>query len=232
MELPDDMLPTLFLTFRLAALTTALLLAAGVPLAYWIAHSESRLRPVAETLVSMPLVLPPTVLGFYLILAFNPAGSLGAWLESFLNVRLVFSFAGLLVASVIYSLPFMVQPLLAGFRGLSPSLREASATLGKSAAQTLFRVLLPAMKPALLSGIVLSFAHTIGEFGVVLMIGGNIPGVTRVASIAIYDEVESLRYGAANSYALVLIGVMFCLLLPLYWKRSAARGPSPRRGER
>jgi molybdate transport system permease protein len=224
MELPDDMLPTLLLTLRLAGLTTLLLLAAGIPLASWLARTGSRLRPVAETLVTMPLVLPPTVLGFYLILALNPAGPLGAALESLFGLRLVFSFAGLVVASVIYSLPFMVQPLLAGFRALPPSLAEASATLGKSPVETLFRVLLPAMKPALLSGVVLTFAHTIGEFGVVLMIGGNIPGVTRVASIAIYDEVAALRYGAANTYALILIAFTFCLLLPLYWKRSARKG--------
>lgn len=225
------MAATLFLTLRLAALTTAILLVAGVPLASWIAHSESRLRPVAETLVSMPLVLPPTVLGFYLILALNPAGPLGRWLDSLFDLRLVFSFAGLVVASVIYSLPFMVQPLVTGFRGLPSSLREASATLGKSPLETLLRVLLPAVRPALLSGMVLTFAHTIGEFGVVLMIGGNIPGVTRVASIAIYDEVETLHYGAANAYALILIGFTFCLLLPLYWKRST-RARSAQRGEK
>jgi molybdate transport system permease protein len=222
-DLPPDLVPTLLLTARLAAVTTALLMVSGIPLAWWLSRSESALRPVAETVVSMPLVLPPTVLGFYLILALNPAGPAGRFLDDLVGVRLVFSFPGLVVASVVYSLPFMVQPVLSGFRSLPPSLAEASATLGKSPLETLFRVLLPAMKPALLSGAVLTFAHTIGEFGVVLMVGGNIPGVTRVASIAVYDEVESLHYGAANTYALLLIGFTFCLLLPLYWRR-ATRG--------
>lgn len=220
MEFTAEMAETLLLTLRLAAVTTLILLAAGIPIAYWIAFSRSRVRPLVETLISMPLVLPPTVLGFYLILAFNPSGTLGRVLESVFDVRLVFSFPGLVVASVVYSLPFMVQPLQAGFRSIPSTLAEASATLGKSPLQTLLHVLLPGMKPALLTGIVLSFAHTIGEFGVVLMIGGNIPGVTRVASIAIYNEVETLRYGAAHSYALILIGVTFCILLPVYWRRS------------
>lgn len=217
-NLPPDLWQTLGLTLRLAGVTTIVLLAAGVPIARWLSRSTSRLRPVVETIVSMPLVLPPTVLGFYLLLAFNPAGPLGRFLESTLGLRFVFSFSGLVVASVVYSLPFMVQPLLAGFRSLPPSLAEASATLGKSPLETLFRVLLPAMRPAVVSAIVLSFAHTIGEFGVVLMVGGNIPGVTRVASIAVFDEVESMRYGAANAYALLLVALTFCLLLPLYWR--------------
>ncbi len=221
MELTSEMVGTLLLTLKLASATTLILLAAGIPIAYWIAFSPSRLRPFAETLISMPLVLPPTVLGFYFLIAFNPAGAVGGALASLFDLRLVFSFPGLVVASVVYSLPFMVQPLQSGFRSIPASLAEASATLGKSRFQTLLRVLLPGMKPALLSGIVLSFAHTIGEFGVVLMIGGNIPGVTRVASIAIYDEVEVLHYAAANTYALILIGVTFSILLPVYWKRSA-----------
>jgi molybdate transport system permease protein len=206
----------LLLTFRLAALTTAILLVIGIPLAYWIAHSSFRFKPVVETLVSMPLVLPPSVLGFYLLLAFSPQHAFGQWLEQWLHVRLVFSFAGLVVGSVIFSLPFMVQPIQSGFQGLPASLIEASRTLGKPDNVTLFRVLLPNMKPALLSGIVLSFAHTVGEFGVILMIGGNIPGVTKVASIAIYDEVESLNYAAANFYALVLFVVTFAILLTVY----------------
>jgi len=206
----------LWLTFRLAALTTLLLLLIGVPLAYWIAYTRTRVKPVIETLVSMPLVLPPSVLGFYLLLAFSPQNAFGQWLEQWFHVRLVFSFAGLVIGSVIFSLPFMVHPIQAGLQGLSPSLLEASRTLGKSDLSTLFRVLLPNIKPALLSGVVLSFAHTIGEFGVILMIGGNIPGVTKVASIAIYDEVESLNYTAANFYALVLFVVTFSILLTVY----------------
>jgi molybdate transport system permease protein len=209
-------LQPLLLTFRLAAITTAILLMIGIPLAYWIAHTRIRLKPVVETLVSMPLVLPPSVLGFYLLLAFSPQNAFGQWLEQWFHLRLVFSFEGLVIGSVIFSLPFMVQPVQAGFQNLPASLIEASRTLGKPDIVTLFRVLLPNIKPALLSGTVLSFAHTVGEFGVILMIGGNIPGVTKVASIAIYDEVESLNYAAANFYAFVLFTVTFAILLTVY----------------
>lgn len=223
----------LWLTFRLAALTTVLLLCIGIPLAYRIAYSESRLKPLFEALVSMPLVLPPSVLGFYLLLAFSPQQAFGRWLATWFHVQLAFSFEGLVVASMIFSLPFMVQPLQAGFQHLPPSLVEASRTLGKSDRVTLLRVLLPNMKAALLSAIVLSFAHTVGEFGVVLMIGGNIPGVTRVASIAIYDQVESLQYGAAHRYAGVLLVLSFLILLAVYtinrrWQKAAADGAAQR----
>lgn len=206
----------LLLTFRLAAITTLILFVIGIPLACWIAYTRTRFKPVIETLVSMPLVLPPSVLGFYLLLAFSPQNTFGQWLEQWFNVRLVFSFAGLVVGSVIFSLPFMVHPIQSGFQNLPASLVEASRTLGKPDSYTLFRILLPNIKPALLSGAVLSFAHTVGEFGVILMIGGNIPGVTKVASIAIYDEVESLNYAAANFYALVLFAVTFAILLTVY----------------
>jgi molybdate transport system permease protein len=206
----------LLLTFRLAAITTLILFLVGIPLAYWIAYTRTRFKPVIETLVSMPLVLPPSVLGFYLLLAFSPQNAFGQWLEQWFHIKLVFSFAGLVIGSVIFSLPFMVHPIQSGFQNLPVSLLEASRTLGKSDMATLFRVLLPNIKPALLSGAVLSFAHTIGEFGVILMIGGNIPGVTKVASIAIYDEVESLNYAAANFYAAVLFAVTFTILLLVY----------------
>jgi len=206
----------LWLTLRLALCTTILLLLLGVPLAYWLAHTRARWKPVFETLVGMPLVLPPSVLGFYLLLAFSPQHAFGKWLEETVHLSLVFSFAGLVFGSLVFSLPFMVQPLQAGFQNLPPSLLEASRTLGKSDMVSLFRVLLPNMKPALLTGVVLSFAHAIGEFGVVLMIGGNIPGVTRVASIAIYDEVESLHYAEANVYAAVLFCMSFAILLSVY----------------
>ena len=206
----------LWLTFRLASLTTILLLLIGIPLAYWIAHTRTRFKPLFETLVSMPLVLPPSVLGFYLLLAFSPQQAFGAWLQQWFQIQLVFSFPGLVLASILFSLPFMVQPLQAGFQHLPRSLIEASRTLGKSDPVTLFRVLLPNMKGALLSATVLSFAHTVGEFGVVLMIGGNIPGVTRVASIAIYDQVESLQYASAHVYAGVLLVLSFSVLLAVY----------------
>jgi molybdate transport system permease protein len=206
----------LLLTFQLAAATTAILVVLGIPLAYGLAYSHRRFKPLLETLVSMPLVLPPSVLGFYLLLAFSPQHAFGHWLEQWFQIKLVFSFAGLVIGSVIFSLPFMVHPVQAGFQNLPYSLLEASRTLGKSDLVTLFRVLLPNIKPALLAGIVLSFAHTVGEFGVVLMIGGNIPGVTKVASIAIYDEVEGLNYAAAHVYALTLFAISFAVLLSVY----------------
>ncbi|MEL6141703.1 MAG: molybdate ABC transporter permease subunit [Bacteroidota bacterium] len=206
----------LLLSFRLALLTTVVLAIIGLPMAYWLAFTRSRWKPVVESLVSMPLVLPPTVLGFYLLVAFSPGNAFGAWLDDWLGLRLVFSFAGLLLASVIYSLPFMVQPVQAGLAGLPSSLREAAYVLGKSKWTTFWRVLLPNIRPALLTGVVLSFAHTVGEFGVVLMIGGNIPNRTRVASIAVYDAVESLNYEAANLYSLVLLALSFSVLLVVY----------------
>lgn len=206
----------LILTFELALVTTLILLVVSIPLSYWLAYTKSRLKPIIETLVSMPLVLPPTVLGFYLLVAFSPANSFGMWLDENLGLRLIFSFEGLVIASIIYSLPFMVHPVQAGFSSLPSSISEASYVLGKSKVTTLFKVLLPNIKTSLLTGIVLAFAHTIGEFGVVLMIGGNIPGKTKVASIAIYDEVEALNYGAANSYSLILFAITFFILLLVY----------------
>lgn len=210
----------LILTFKLSLITTLLLLVISIPFAYWLAHSKKRIKTVVETLVSMPLVLPPTVLGFYLLLAFSPSHSFGNWLSESLGLQLIFSFEGLVLASVIYSLPFMVHPIQSGFAGLPPSLREAAYVLGKSKWNTLFKVLLPNMKSSLLTGVVLAFAHTIGEFGVVLMIGGNIPGKTKVASIAIYDEVEALNYGAANQYSIILFAITFLILLLVYLTNS------------
>jgi molybdate transport system permease protein len=207
----------LILTFKLALLTTLVLVIVGIPLAYGLASWESRWKHILQTLVSMPLILPPTVLGFYLLVAFNPANVFGKFLESAFNLRLVFSFEGLVVASVIYSLPFMVNPIQAGFQSLPSSLAEASFTLGKSKLQTFLHVLLPNIKPSLLTGVVISFAHTVGEFGVILMIGGSIPGETRVASIAIYNEVEALNYGTANFYSLILFGITFSILFLVYW---------------
>lgn len=206
----------LILTFKLALITTLLLFFISIPLAYWMAYTKSKLKPVIETLVSMPLVLPPTVLGFYLLIAFSPSNSFGNWLDEYLGLRLIFSFEGLLLASILYSLPFMVHPIQSGFSNLPKSLKEMSYILGKSRTSTIIKVLLPNIKPSLLTGIVLAFAHTIGEFGVVLMIGGNIPGKTKVASIAIYDEVEALNYGAANTYSFILFALTFTILLIVY----------------
>lgn len=206
----------IILTLKLASVTTILLMLIAVPLANWLANSKSRLKPALEALISLPLVLPPTVLGFYLLLAFSPNNSFGEWLDQWLGLQLIFSFEGLVFASIIYSLPFMVHPIQSGLTNLPSSLKEASYVLGKSKFQTLTKVLLPNIKPAILTGIVLSFAHTMGEFGVVLMIGGNIPGQTKVASIAIYDEVESLNYGTAHQYSLILLGITFLILLMVY----------------
>lgn len=188
----------------------------SVPIAYWLAFSKSKIKPVFEALVSMPLVLPPTVLGFYLLVAFSPSNNFGNWLETWLGLRLIFSFEGLVFASIIYSLPFMVHPLQAGLSQVPKSIIDASYVLGKSRIETLIKVLLPNIKPSILTGLVLTFAHTIGEFGVVLMIGGNIPGQTKVASIAIFDEVEALNYGAANQYSFLLFAISFTILLMVY----------------
>lgn len=209
-------LSPLLLTFRLAAVTTAILLCIGVPFAWWLANTRIRIKPAVEALVSMPLVLPPSVLGFYLLLAFSPEHWFGQWLDRVAGLRLAFSFEGLVVASIIFSFPFLVHPIQAAFQNLPRSLTEAAQILGKPQWQIFLRVLLPNIKPALLSGTVLSFAHTVGEFGVVLMIGGNLPNQTRVASIAIYDEVESLNYAAANFYAGVLFVLSFLILLTVY----------------
>ena len=206
----------IILSFKLAGITTILLLIVAIPLAYWLSHTNSLLKPIIETLVSMPLVLPPTVLGFYLLMAFSPANAIGEFLDNTFDLRIVFSFEGLVFASIIYSLPFMVHPIQSGFNNLPQSLSEASFVLGKSRVATLFKILLPNIRSSLLTGIVLTFAHTIGEFGVVLMIGGNIPDKTRVASIAIYDEVESLNYATANIYSVILFAITFSILLTVY----------------
>jgi molybdate transport system permease protein len=203
----------LLLTFKLAVVTTAILLVVSIPLAYWLSTTKVRIRPVIESLVSMPLVLPPTVLGFYFLLAFSPGNAFGSWLNEWLGIKLVFSFGGLVAASVLYSLPFMVHPIQSGLSSLPASLKEASYVMGKSRLTTLWKVLLPNIKTSVLTGIVLAFAHTVGEFGVVLMIGGNIPGKTKVASIAIYDEVEALNYPAAHFYSLLLFALTFGILL-------------------
>lgn len=206
----------LLLTFRLALVTTIILFLIAVPFSYWLTYTKSRIKPIIETLVSMPLILPPTVLGFYLLVAFSPSNAFGSWLNQYLGIQLIFSFKGLVFASIIYSLPFMIHPIQSGFSSLNTNIIEASYILGKSKTATLFKVLLPNIKSSLLTGIVLTFAHTIGEFGVVLMIGGNMPGKTKVVSIAIYDEVEALNYGIANRYSLILFIITFSILLLVY----------------
>jgi molybdate transport system permease protein len=209
-------LDPLWLTAELALITTLILLVVSIPLCYWLAYSKFRLKAAVEAVVSLPLVLPPSVLGFYLLVAFSPENWFGKGLENYFDVRLVFTFEGLIIASVLYSLPFMVHPIQAGLKGLSPSIKEASFTLGKSKFTTLTKILLPNIKSSILTGIVLTFAHTIGEFGVVLMVGGSIPNETKVVSIAIYDEVQAMNYGAANLYAGILFAFSFLILLIVY----------------
>ena len=211
-----EFLITLWITFKLASLTTIILFFIGLPFSYLLAYSDFRLKPVIEALVSMPLVLPPSVLGYYILVAYSPRYWFGDILDGIFNVRLAFSFEGILIASVIFSLPFMIQPLQNGLRVLPRQIREASYTLGKSKTVTFFHVLLPNIRPSIITALALTFAHTIGEFGLVLMVGGNMPGKTRVASVAIYDEVQSLNFHAANKYALVLFLVSFVLLVFIY----------------
>jgi molybdate transport system permease protein len=209
-------LSPLWLTLKLAFFTTFILFFIAIPIANWLSHNKTIFKTIAEVIVSMPLVLPPSVIGFYMLVAFSPGNAFGAFLEKWFNVRLVFSFEGLLIASIIYSLPFMVHPIQSGLASLLPSLKEASYSLGKTKWQTLIKVLLPNIKSSLLTGIVLTFAHTVGEFGVVLMIGGNVPGKTRTASVAIYDEVEAFNYHNANAYAAILLTLSFTILFIMY----------------
>ena len=209
-------LDPLWLTVKLALIVTIILFVIAVPLAYWLAYSKSRFKTIVEVIVTLPLVLPPSVLGFYLLIAFSPENAFGKFLDHYFNLRLVFTFEGLIVASVLYSLPFMVNPILAGFKNLPASLKEASYTFGKSKFTTLTKILLPNIRTSLLTGIVMTFAHTIGEFGVVLMVGGSIPKETRVVSIAIYDEVESMNYHNANISAVILFVFTFLILLGVY----------------
>lgn len=206
----------LMLTGKLALSTTAILLLIGLPVANWLAHTRFKLKVVIEALICMPMVLPPTVLGFYLLVAFSPENGFGAFFEQHFGIRFAFSFTGILISSVLFGLPFMIQPLQNGLQALPDSLREASYTLGKSKTTTFFRILLPNIKPSIITGVAMTFAHCIGEFGIVLMVGGNMPGETRVASIAIYDEVQALNYKTANQYAAVMFLVSFVLLVIIY----------------
>lgn len=207
----------LLLSVRLASLTTLVLLCLGLPLAYWLATSRWRWKVLVEAVVALPLVLPPTVLGFYLLLAMGPHSPLGKGYELLTGRGLVFSFQGLLAASVLYSLPFTVQPFAAAFAAVDSQLVEASWCLGESHLGTFCRVILPLSWPGVLTGMILSFAHTLGEFGVVLMVGGNLPGVTRTVSISIYDAMQSLDYAAAGKTALLLLGVSFAVLSATYF---------------
>ena len=209
----------LTLTLRLAVMVSAILLALGLPLAYWLAFSRRRGKFFVEAIVSLPIVLPPTVLGFYVLVAIGPLSPFGRWYQAFTGHSLAFTFEGLVVGSVLYSLPFAVQPMAASFSSIDRKLLDASALLGASHWRTFWRIVLPLGLPGVLTGFVLSFAHTLGEFGVVLMIGGNIPGATQTVSILIYDQVQALDYAAANRTALLLLALCFALLTVLYGLR-------------
>jgi molybdate transport system permease protein len=206
----------IWLSVRLAVSTTLILLAVGTPLAYWIAFSPRRWKFLVEAVVALPLVLPPTVLGFYVLLAIGPRSPVGALYARLTGGMLPFSFQGLLVASVLYSLPFTVQPVASAFAAVDRKLVEASWCLGVSRISTFRRVIVPLALPGIATGAILSFAHTMGEFGVVLMVGGNIAGVTRTVSISIYDQVQGLNYGAAAETSLVLLAVSFTVLALTY----------------
>ncbi|MDB5125190.1 MAG: cysT [Mucilaginibacter sp.] len=210
-----DLTP-IWLTLKLAVITTLLLFIVGVPVAWWLSKGRSFFKIALEAIITMPLVLPPSVLGFYLLMAFSPRHGIGEWLQHTFNIQFVFSFQGLVLASVIYSMPFMIGPVKSALQQLPVSLSQASWSLGKSRWQTFIHVLLPNIKPSLLTAVVLTFAHTLGEFGVVLMIGGNIPGVTRVASIAVYDSVEQMDYSSANNYSLILFSITFVLVVAVF----------------
>ena len=203
-------------TAKLAGLTTLILLLGGTPLAWWLARTRSRLRPIVEAVVAMPLLLPPTVLGFYLLILLGPSGAVGRFWESMGGPRLVFSFPGLVVGSVLYSMPFVVQPLHNAFRAVPKRLLDVAATLRARPLDRFFTVVLPLARPGFLTAAVLGFAHTVGEFGVVLMIGGNIPGRTEVLSIALYNHVEALEYTEAHILAALLLVFCFSALLVLY----------------
>ena len=205
-----------WLSVRLAMIVSLVLLAIGIPAAYWLTYSRWRWKFLVEAAVALPIVLPPTVLGFYVLVALGSRSPIGRWWESMTGHTLAFTFEGLVIGSLLYSLPFAVQPFAASFGAVDQKLLNASASLGHSPIQTFRRVVIPLSKAGLVTGFTLSFAHTLGEFGVVLMVGGNIPGVTRTISIDIYDRVQEAQYASANSTALVLLVLSFVLLSIVY----------------
>jgi len=214
----------LWLPAQLAIVTTAILIGIGTPLAWWLARTETRWKPVVQSIVAMPIVLPPTVLGFYLLILLGPQGAIGSWWVSLTGDALTFTFAGLVIASCVYSLPFAVQPLQNAFEALPRQTLERAWTLGASKLDAFFSVAVPLSLRGFVSAAVLTFAHTLGEFGVVLMVGGNIPGETRVVSIAIFDHVESLQYASAHRLSLLLLAFAFIVLFVMFainhrWRR-------------
>ncbi len=204
------------LSFKLAGITTIILFFISLPLAWWLSQTKSKSKPIIEAITALPIVLPPSVLGFYILVSLSTNSPIGLFFEDMFGIKLVFSFIGLVIASCFYSLPFMVQPLQSGFEALNKNMLEASYIVGKSKITTLFRVALPNIKPSLISAIIITFAHTVGEFGVVLMVGGSIPNETKVASVAIYEMVETMDYNLAHIYSAIMVLISFLVLLSVY----------------
>jgi molybdate transport system permease protein len=204
------------LSFKLAFITMVILFIISLPLAWYLSQTKSKAKPFIEALTALPIVLPPSVLGFYILWALSQNSPLGAFFEETFGVKLVFSFPGLVVASCFYSLPFMVQPLQSGFESLNKNMLEAAYVSGKSKFQTILHVAIPNIKPSLLTALIVTFAHTVGEFGVVLMVGGSIPGETKVASVAIYEMVEIMDYTTAHIYSAIMVIISFLVLLAVY----------------
>ena len=215
-KIMEEFVKTLLLTGKMAVITTAVLFVFSLPIAYWLAYSKFKGKVIFEALVCMPMVLPPTVLGYYFLLLISPTRGFGKFLNETFDIQLAFTFEGIVIASIIANLPFMIQPLQNGFAALPKSFKEAAYTLGKSRWTTFWRVLLPNIKPSIITGLALTFAHCIGEFGIVLMIGGSIPHETKVASIELYDQVQALNYDLANQYALILFAISFILLMIIF----------------
>lgn len=205
-----------YISFKLAFITTFILFFISLPLSWFLAQSNSKLKPFLEAIISLPLVLPPSVLGFYLLVAFSYNSFLGEFFQEYFDIKLVFNFTSLVIASCIYSLPFMIQPLQSGMQSVDKSMLEASYISGKSKFETLFKIVLPNIKPSVLTALIITFAHTVGEFGVVLMIGGSIPNETKVASVAIYEFVEILDYKTAHIYSAIMVSLSFLVLLAVY----------------
>jgi len=205
-----------WISFKLAAITTLILFVVCLPLAWWLSQTSSKAKPIIESITALPLVLPPSVIGFYILIALSHNSPIGAYYEELFDAKLVFTFSGVVIASCFYSLPFMVQPLQSGFESLNKNMLEASFISGKSKLETIIRVAIPNIKPALSTALIITFAHTVGEFGVVLMVGGSIPGETKVASVAIYEFVEIMDYQAAHIYSAIMVIISFLVLLSVY----------------
>ncbi len=204
------------LSFKLAAITTFILFVISIPLSWYLSQTKSKAKPFIEALTALPIVLPPSVLGFYILVVLSHNSPVGVFFEDIFNTKLVFNFTGLVVASCFYSLPFMVQPLQSGFESINKNMLEASYISGKSKIRTILQVAIPNIKPALMTAVIVTFAHTVGEFGVVLMVGGSIPGETKVASVAIYEFVEIMDYKAAHVYSGIMVLISFLVLLSVY----------------